>query len=302
MTGEALLAAWLDALATERRVSPHTLRAYAREGERFLAHCETAHGRPADGTLLAALTPADIRGYLAARRAQGLSGRSAARALSALRSWFRWTQARHGLAVPALLRTERPKVPRSVPRPLAPADAKSVAEVAGDSAREPWIAARDTAALLLLYGAGLRISEALGLTCAALPLRETLAIAGKGGRTRMVVILPQVREAIELYLKLCPFPPAREAPLFRGAKGGPLSPDVLRRAMRAARVALGLPETATPHALRHSFATHLLAGGASLRAIQELLGHASLASTQIYTDVDAAHLLDAWRTSHPRGQ
>ncbi len=300
-TGLDLLRAWCDSLAHERRLSPQTVRAYAATGARFLAHVEAATGRPADVALLRDLTSADMRGYLAARRASGLCGRSAARELSALRTWFRFLARTRGLDTTALARLEAPRVRKGVPRPVAPDDAVALAETAGEAAREPWIAARDTAALLLLYGAGLRISEALGLDCAVLPLGETLQLRGKGGKTRTVVLLPQVREAIAAYLGLCPFPASAGSPLFRGARGGRLSADVLRRAMRAARVALGLPDSATPHALRHSFATHLLAGGADLRAIQELLGHASLSSTQVYTAVDAAHLLDVYRSSHPRG-
>lgn len=299
--GAALLAGWRDSLAHARRLSPHTWRAYAATGARFLAHVGTATARPADLRLLAELTAADLRGYLAARRAAGLSARSAARELSALRSFFRHLARHHGLDPAALARIEAPKAARGVPRPIAPDAVIALAATTGESARQPWVGARDTAALLLLYGSGLRISEALGLDAGVLPLTDTLAIRGKGGRERVVVILPQVRDAIETYARLSPFPLESGSPLFRGAKGGPLAPEVLRRAMRAARVALGLPESATPHALRHSFATHLLAGGADLRAIQELLGHASLASTQVYTAVDAAQLMDVYRSSHPRG-
>ncbi len=299
--GAALVADWLASLTHVRRLSPHTERAYAATARRFLAHVEGATGRPADLALLADLTPADLRGYLAARRAGGLSARSAARELSALRTFFRHLARHRGLDSTALGRIEAPKVPKGVPRPLPPDDAIALAKTAGEAARLPWIAARDTAVLLLLYGAGLRISEALALDGSVLPLGETLQLSGKGGKVRTVVLLPQVREAVEAYARLCPWPPSAGAPLFRGARGGPLSPDVLRRSARAARVALGLPETATPHALRHSFATHLLAGGADLRTIQELLGHASLASTQVYTAVDAAQLMDVYRASHPRG-
>ncbi len=298
--GEALLADWLRTLAAERRLSPHSVRAYAGCGRRLLAHLEHVHGRPADARLLAALGAADLRGFLAARRAAGLGSRSAARELSAVRGFLAFAEARHGIPAPARGLVRAPRVPRGVPRPLAPADAVRLAEATGEAARQPWIAARDTAALLLLYGAGLRISEALGLDAAHLPPPETLAIAGKGGKTRQVVLLPPVRSAIADYARQCPFRLVPGTPLFRGAKGGPLSPDVLRRATRAARTALGLPETATPHALRHSFATHLLAAGVDLRTLQELLGHASLGSTQIYADVDAARLLDVWRGTHPR--
>jgi integrase/recombinase XerC len=300
VTGDALLDDWLQALAGERRLSPHTIRAYRQTGKAFLAHLETALGRPADGPSLAQLTAADLRGFLSARRAAGLSSRSAARALSALRTWFAFLARRHGIEVAAIRRIAAPKVARSVPRPLSPTDARAIAEVAGETAGVLWIAARDTSALLLLWGAGLRISEALALDADILPLGETLAVTGKGAKTRIVVLLPAVRAAIADYLRLSPFEPERGTPLFRGAKGGRLSTDVLRAAMRRARVAMGLPASATPHALRHSFATHLLGAGADLRAIQELLGHASLASTQVYTEIDAARLLDVYAASHPR--
>jgi integrase/recombinase XerC len=300
MTGEALVADWLSRLADERRLSPHTLRAYRACGRRFLAHLERAHGRPADLALLSALSTTDLRGFLAARRTEGLGSRSAARELSAVKGLLRFIQERQGAKVPALGQVRGPRVRKGVPRPLAPDDAVALAEVAGEDSRSAWIGTRDTAALLLLYGAGLRIAEALSLDAGILPPGETLTIRGKGGKERAVVLLPQVRAAIEAYARLCPWPLHRGTPLFRGAKGGPLSADVLRRSARAARVALGLPESATPHALRHSFATHLLAAGADLRTIQDLLGHASLRSTQVYADVDAARLLDVYRGTHPR--
>lgn len=300
MMAEALLAEWLRHLADERRASPHTIRAYRQTVEAFLSHLKGALGRPVDATALSALTPADIRGFLTARRTDGLSGRSAARALSALRTFAAFLAKRHGVPVPAIAGVAQPKVPRSVPRPVSAGDAVAVAGVAG-AHPTAWIAARDTAVLLLLYGAGLRISEAMALDGDVLPLGETMAVRGKGGKTRMVVLLPAVREAILAYLALSPWETGPRVPLFRGAKGGRLSADLVRLSMRRARVALGLPETATPHALRHSFATHLLSAGADLRSIQELLGHASLASTQVYTEVDAARLLDVWRSAHPRG-
>ncbi|WP_243453695.1 tyrosine-type recombinase/integrase [Sandaracinobacteroides saxicola] len=302
MTGEALLAGWLDSLRDERRLSVHTLRAYADTGRRFLDFVAHHRGVPLDEGSWHDLTSADVRAFLSARRGEGLRNVSAARLLSALRTWFAWAERRHGLPAVAVAGVRAPKVPRGLPRPVSPADARAVADAAGEAQDEPWLAARDTAALLLLYGAGLRIGEAMGLTAAVLPLGETLAVTGKRGKVRMVVLLPVVRDAIADYLRLCPWPMGRDLPLFRGAKGGALQADVLRRSMRGARVALGLPDSATPHALRHSFATHLLARGADLRSIQELLGHASLRSTQIYTAVDAAHLLDVYRGSHPKAQ
>jgi integrase/recombinase XerC len=219
--------------------------------------------------------------------------------MSAVRAFLRFAAKQQGAAA-ALPRIATPKRPRTLPRPAAPADALALAEETGALAREPWIAARDTALLLLLYGAGLRISEALSLPARSNPLGETLRVTGKRGKTRLVAILPVVADAVANYTALCPWPLGPDEPLFRGAKGGPLSGDVVRRAVASARRTLGLNDRITPHALRHSFATHLLAGGADLRSLQELLGHASLSSTQIYTAVDAAHMLDVWRTAHPR--
>ena len=301
MTGEDLTRSWLATLANERRLSAHTLRAYSATLDRFLAHLAEAHGRPADLALLTALTAADIRGFLAARRGGGLANISTARELSGLRTFSRWLLERHGTAIGGIDGVTSPKVKKGLPRPISPSDARAMADTTGEYHEEPWLQVRDTAVLLLLYGAGLRIGEALSLTGSILPLPETLPITGKGRRQRTVVLLPVVREAIELYVRLCPWPMDRDAPLFRGAKGGPLDPGVLRTTMRKARTALGLPDSATPHALRHSFATHLLARGADLRTIQELLGHASLSSTQIYTGIDTARLLDVYRSAHPRG-
>jgi integrase/recombinase XerC len=301
MTGKDLTQAWLASLANERRLSAHTLRAYGATLHRFLAHLNQTHGRPADLALLQALETADIRAFLAARRGEGLTSTSAARELSAIRTFAAWLADRHGATLGGLQGVTSPRVKKGLPRPISPTDARALADTTGEFHDEPWLQARDTAVLLLLYGAGLRIGEALSLTGAVLPLPETLPITGKGRKTRTIVLLPVVRNALGLYLKLCPWPPSRDAPLFRGARGGPLDAGVLRATLRKARTALGLPETATPHALRHSFATHLLARGADLRTIQELLGHASLSSTQIYTSIDAARLLDVYRSAHPRG-
>ena len=226
----------------------------------------------------------------------GALAASAARELSAVRGFLAFTGAGDKTAP----RMRGPRVQRGVPRPVSPADAVALAEDAADAVDTPWIAARDLAVLLLLYGAGLRVGEAMGLTGAALPLGETLSVTGKRAKTRIVPLLPKVRAAIDRYVELCPYPMRRDAALFRGAKGGPLSADLVRRAVRGARTRLGLSDRTTPHALRHSFATHLLGRGADLRSLQELLGHASLSSTQIYTAVDAAHLLDIYRNAHPR--
>lgn len=298
MNATALVVEFLATLEHARRRSTHTLRAYAATLHGFVAFIGHLRGEVVTQATLDDLTRADIRAWLAARRSDGLVNASLARDVSALRTFLAWGARTHGLKRDALAGLTSPKVPRRVPRPLSPDGAKELAQVAGDSATQPWIAARDTAVLLLCYGAGLRISEALSLTAADLPLGETLTVTGKRAKSRVVPLLPAVREAVATYLTLSPWPAG--GPVFRGAKGGPLQPELVRRAVAGARAALGLPDTATPHALRHSFATHLLARGADLRQIQQLLGHASLSSTQIYTQVDAAQLLDVYRNAHPR--
>lgn len=301
MTGEALLRGWLASLSDERRLSAHTVRAYAETGGRFLRHVQRIAGRPLDLALFEQLSAADFRGFLADRRAAGLENISVARELSALRTWVKWLHTRHGARIAGLDGVETPRIAKSLPRPLSPDDSRGLADMAGEMAELPWVQARNTALLLLLYGAGMRIGEALALTGTALPLGETLRIIGKGRKERTVVLLPVVRAAIEEYIRLCPWNIGRDDPLFRGVRGGPLADGVVRAAVRKARVALGLPDSATPHALRHGFASHLLARGADLRTIQELLGHKSLSSTQIYTSVDPARLLDIYQNSHPRG-
>ena len=290
---------WHDHLSRERRRSEHTVRAYVATAHRLIAFLGPHLGRAVDGPDLLALKPSDLRAYLTSRRALGLSNASAARELSAVRGFLAFAAAEQGREG-ALPRLKGPKKPRSVPRPVSPDEAVSLAEEAGEDAALPWIAARDEAVLLLLYGSGLRVAEALGLTGAALPLGEVLTVTGKRNKTRIVPLLAQVKAAIESYLALSPWPPAKDEPLFRGARGGPLRGEIVRRAVRKARRRLGLSERTTPHALRHSFATHLLGRGADLRTLQELLGHASLSSTQIYTAVDAAHLMDVYRHAHPR--
>jgi len=275
------------------------VRAYAATAHRLIDFLAEHLGQAVDGPALCGLQPADLRAYLTRRRASGLANASAARELSAVRGFLAFAAAEHGQQG-SLPRLKGPKRPRSVPRPVSPDEAVSLAEEAADDAAEPWVAARDEAVLLLLYGSGLRVAEALGLTGSALPLGEALIVTGKRAKTRVVPLLAPVREAIERYLSLCPFAPAKDQPLFRGTRGGPLRGEIVRRAVRKARRALGLSERTTPHALRHSFATHLLGRGADLRSLQELLGHASLSSTQIYTAVDAAHLMDVYRHAHPR--
>jgi integrase/recombinase XerC len=269
------------------------VRAYGATAERLVAFLQSHWGEAVTRETLGKVSAADLRAFLAARRGEGLGNASAARELSAVRGFLKFA----GAESPRL---RGPRVKKGVPRPIAPHEAVALAELAAEEASEPWIAARDWAVLLLLYGAGLRIGEAVGLTGGVLPLGQTMRVTGKRDKTRTVPLLPQVREAIEAYAAISPWAISRDAPLFRGAKGGPLPPGAIRKAVRSARTALGLSDRTTPHALRHSFATHLLGRGADLRALQELLGHASLSSTQIYTAVDAAHLLDVYRNAHPR--
>ena len=288
----ALVTAWGTHLRQERRRSLHTVRAYIATAERLLEFLSEHQGGP---PRLDALEPSDLRAFLARRRLDGLGNASAARELSAVRGFLVFAGGE--ASVPRL---KGPRVKKGLPRAISPAEAVSLAEDVAEQAGDAWIAARDWAILLLLYGAGLRISEALGLTGAVLPLERVLRVTGKREKTRIVPLLAPVADAINAYVALCPYGTATNEPLFRGSRGGPLNPAIIRRSVRAARTRLGLGERTTPHALRHSFATHLLAGGADLRSLQELLGHASLSSTQIYTSVDAAYLLDVYRSAHPR--
>lgn len=292
----ALIERWRAHLALDRRRSVHTVRAYMATAERLLAFLEQHRGEQVDAATLGRLEQADLRAFLTSRRMDGIGNLTAARELSAVRGFLKFAGGQDA-RVPQL---KGPRVKRGLPRPISPDEAMALAGDIAETAREGWIGARDWAVLLLLYGAGLRIGEAVGLTGDVLPLADTLRVTGKRNKTRIVPLLPQVRAAIETYLAACPYPPERDAPLFRGARGGPLSPALIRRAVQGARGRLGLSDRTTPHALRHSFATHLLGRGADLRSLQELLGHASLSSTQIYTQVDAAHLLDIYRNAHPR--
>jgi len=295
----ALAARWASHLQHDRRRSLHTVRAYVATAHRFIDFLGRYRGEIIEPDSLLGLTAPDLRAFLAQRRAEGLGPSSAARELSGVRAFLKYAAEQAG--TPAQLpRTRAPKRPRTLPRPAAPDEAMGLAEDAAGAASAPWIGARDLAVLLLLYGAGLRVAEALSLTANMLPIGSTLRVIGKRSKTRIVPIVPAIREAVEDYLRQCPFPISGETPLFVGARGGPLNPDLVRRSVASARRRLGLPDTLTPHALRHSFATHLLARGADLRALQELLGHASLSSTQIYTAVDAARLLDVYRHAHPR--
>jgi len=291
-----MIEAWHRHLALDRRRSPHTVRAYIACAERLLDFLTRHHGQVPTPATLATLPAGDIRAFLADRRSDGIGNASAARELSAIRGFLKFTGGDEA-RVPAI---RGPRVKRGVPRPIAPDEAVALAQDIAETAREGWIGARDWAVLLLLYGAGLRISEALGLTGDMLPMGETLRVTGKRGKTRQVPLLPQVRAAVDAYLAVSPYAPRKGEPIFRGSRGGPLSPALIRRSVQGARGRLGLSERTTPHALRHSFATHLLGRGADLRSLQELLGHASLSSTQIYTQVDAAHLMDVYRNAHPR--
>ena len=295
----ALAARWASHLQHDRRRSPHTVRAYAATAHRLIEFLGRYRGELIEESALTQISAPDLRAFLADRRAAGLGASSAARELSGVRAFLRYAAEQQG--GPAQLpRTRAPKRPRTLPRPGASGDVLDLAENAADAASEPWIGARDLAILLLLYGAGLRVAEAMSLRASVLPIGATLRVTGKRSKTRVVPIVPAARDAIDDYVRQCPYPLKDDVPLFVGARGGPLNPDLVRRAVAAARKRLGLPDTLTPHALRHSFATHLLARGADLRALQELLGHASLSSTQIYTAVDAARLLDVYRHAHPR--
>lgn len=295
----ALAARWASYLQHDRRRSAHTVRAYGATAHRLINFLGRYRGELIDAVALTQVASPELRAFLADRRAGGLGASSAARELSGVRAFLRYAAEQQG-APAQLPRTRAPKRPRTLPRPAAPDDDVNLAENAAQAASAPWIGARDLAILLLLYGAGLRVAEALSLSANLLPVGATLRVTGKRSKTRVVPIVPAVREAIDDYVRQCPYPLRGEVPLFVGARGGPLNPDLVRRVVAAARRRLGLPDTLTPHALRHSFATHLLARGADLRALQELLGHASLSSTQIYTAVDAARLLDVYRNAHPR--
>jgi integrase/recombinase XerC len=292
---------WLSHLVVERGQSAATREAYERDARQFLAFLKSHLGHPPCLGDLERLDAKTIRAYLASRRKAGLTSRSLARSLSALRTFFRWLEREETLQNRAVLKVSAPKIPHSIPKPLTVEGAASLMDRdAGEGAE--WIVARDTAVLLLLYGAGLRISEALSLTPNSAPIngRDIMHIRGKGGKERLVPVLAIVSDAIAGYLRLCPFALEADEPLFRGARGGPLSPRIIQLAMENMRRNLDLPETATPHALRHSFATHLLSAGADLRQIQELLGHASLSTTQVYTEVNRDRLLAVYDQAHPR--
>jgi integrase/recombinase XerC len=296
---------WLDHLGAERRMSAKTVEAYERDVRQFLVFMAEHLGGAPTLSELARLTPQDVRAFMAARRAEGIGGRSLMRSLAGARSFARFLERNGKGKVGALAAVRAPKVPKTLPKPLAIASAKRVtdADIRAGEEREPWILARDAAVLALLYGSGLRISEALGLKRGDAPAPgrgDAITVTGKGNKQRMVPLLPQVAQSIADYIALCPTELPADGPLFIGAHGKPLSPRIVQLVMERLRGALSLPDSATPHALRHSFATHLLARGGDLRAIQELLGHASLSTTQIYTAVDTERLLEVYRSTHPR--
>jgi len=297
---------WLSHLGAERRMSARTLDAYGRDVRQFLGFLAGHFGRRVTLANLRDLAPQDVRAFMAHRRGEGIGGRSLMRSLAGARSFARFLERQGNGKVGALAAIRAPKIEKTLPRPVAVAPAKRLADAAlrAGEEREPWVLARDAAVLALLYGSGLRISEALGLKVKEIPEPgggDAIVVTGKGNKTRMVPVLAPVLRLVADYVALCPYDLAPDQPAFVGAKGGPLSPRIIQLTMERLRGALNLPETATPHALRHSFATHLLARGGDLRAIQELLGHASLSTTQIYTAVDTDRLMEVYRAAHPRG-
>ena len=298
---EDLARRWLAQLTAIRGASAKTVAAYGTDIRRYLAFLSGHTGGETGPAALGALTVRDFRAWMAWERGRGLSARSLGRALAAVRAFHRWLADHEGIENAAVEALRTPRAPRRLPRPVAVADAHDVLALVREH-REPWIAARDAAALTLIWGAGLRVSEALGLRWGDAPLGETIRVTGKGGKTRIVPVLPVSARAVEDYRARCPHKPGPGDALFLGARGGALDGRVIRKAMQTARESLGLPETATPHALRHAFATQLLAAGGDLRTIQELLGHASLSTTQAYTALEETRLLEVYDTTHPRAR
>ena len=293
---------WLDHHKSLRGASDNTLDAYARDVTGFLAFMTEHKGAPQGLGALAKITVPDMRAWMAFTRGHDVGARSLARKLSAVKSFFRWLAEREGVDPAAVLAARAPKFQRKLPRPLTPEAARDVIDTVEIQHDKRWVAARDQAVITLLYGCGLRISEALGLTGRDLPIGDTLRILGKGGKERIVPVIAPARDAVARYLDLCPYPTEPDTPIFRGARGGALSPRAVQKVMANVRMQLGLPSSATPHAMRHSFATHLLNAGGDLRAIQELLGHASLSTTQAYTAVDTARLMEVYSSTHPRAR
>jgi integrase/recombinase XerC len=294
------LAAWLKHVGALQDGSDNTLKAYHTDVLGFLSFMSQHHGAQQGLAAIARITVSDMRAWMAQMRASGVGARSLARQLSAVKSFYRWLSDREGFEPTAVLSTRAPKFQKKLPRPLAEDAARAMIDRVSFQAETPWVAARDTAVVTLLYGCGLRISEALSLTWADAPLPATLTIKGKGGKERLVPVIEAAKDAVDDYIHLFPFPMTAATPLFRGVRGGALSPRAVQKVMEAARLQLGLPATATPHAMRHSFATHLLTAGGDLRAIQELLGHASLTTTQAYTAVDTVHLMEVYARAHPK--
>lgn len=294
--------AWRENMTHVRRLSTKTVEAYTHDVGGFLQFLHQHRGEDVDLAALKDVSAGDVRGWLAVRRQDGLGPRGVARAVSALRTFYQFMEKQGWVENVSVRRVRPPKLPPSVPKPVSISGAQALLEEAEIMGSEAWVAARNVAILTLLYGAGLRISEALGLNRSALPLGEALVITGKGNKQRVVPILPEAREAIDAYVRLCPFGAVKEDPVFFGARGKRLHPRIVQGLMQHLRRALGLPESATPHALRHAFATHLLAAGGDLRAIQELLGHASLSTTQRYTSVDETHLMSVYERAHPRAK
>lgn len=294
------LADWLASASALGGVAENTLKAYRTDLTDFLSFLTEHKGAPQGLDPLTRVTTSDMRAWMAQERRGGLGARSLARKLSAVKSFYRWFSERRGFDATAVLSTRAPKFQKKLPRPLAPDAARAVIDTAELQSNDPWIAARDVAVLTLLYGCGLRISEALALNGADVPLPATLRILGKGGKERILPVIDAARDAVDAYIALCPYPLEPNDPLFRGKRGGRLSQRIVSGRMATVRMQLGLPASATPHALRHSFATHLLEAGGDLRAIQELLGHASLSTTQAYTAVDTARLMEVYQKTHPK--
>jgi len=294
------LGRWLDHIRAIDGAADRTVDAYRTDVLAFLAFLQMHHGEPSGLGPLARVTVSDMRSWMAHERGRGLSARSLARALSSVKGFMRWLADREGFDSTAVLSTRSPKFRKKLPRPLEIDAAQAMLDTVEMQAREPWVAARDAAVVTLLWGCGLRISEALSLDGRDHPLGPSLRITGKGGKERIVPVIAPARAAVAAYVAACPFSPEPGQPLFRGTRGGPLNPRLVQKAMERARLQLGLPSTATPHALRHSFATHLLSAGGDLRAIQELLGHASLSTTQAYTAVDTARLMEVYERTHPK--
>jgi integrase/recombinase XerC len=305
MISDAARAALADWLATRKALdgaADHTLDAYARDLRAFLTFMTAHHGQTQGLGALARITTADMRAFMAHERSAGLGPRSLARRLSAVRGFYRWLSEREGFEPTAVLAARAPRYRRKLPRPLSEGAARDVLDTLGTDAPEPWVAARDVAVVTLLYGCGLRISEALGLDGAAHPMGDALRITGKGGKERLVPVIAPARDAVAAYARACPFAITPQGPLFFGVRGRRLGARAVQMAMARTRAQLGLPASATPHALRHSFATHLLNAGGDLRAIQELLGHASLSTTEAYTGVDTARLMEVYARAHPQGR